>query len=130
MPTRTPNAVEDQIVGLRRVQRCGPDAIGGELGVTTRTVSRVLRRRDVRYERGRRGELVHVDVKNWAAYLTAAAGAPTVTQTCQIESVSKAMDSTTCIQSLTTRLAYSELLPDEKGTTCAPISTSRRRVLP
>ena len=73
-------------------------------------------------KRGRRGELVHVDVKWWAAYLTAAAGAPTVTQTCQIESVSKAMDSTTCIQSFTTRLAYSdsELLPVEKGTTCAP----------
>jgi hypothetical protein len=122
MPTRTPDAVEDQIVGLRRVQRCGPDGIGAELGATTRTVSRVLRRRGVRYKRGRRGELVHVDVKWWAAYLTAAAGAPTVTQTCEIESVSKAMDSTTCIQSFTTRLAYSdsELLPVEKGTTCAP----------
>ncbi len=51
MPTRTPDAVEDQIVGLRRVQRCGPDGIGAELGATTRTVSRVLRRRGVRYQK-------------------------------------------------------------------------------
>ena len=85
MPTRTPAVVEDQIVTLRRVQRCGPDAIGAELGVPARTVSRVLRRRGVpylrhcdpmtgeliraskatavRYEKDHPGELVHMDVK-------------------------------------------------------------------
>ena len=85
MPTRTPSVVEDQIVALRRLQRCGPDVIGAELGVAARTVSRVLRRRGVpdlrdcdpmtgeviraskttavRYERDRPGELVHMDVK-------------------------------------------------------------------
>ena len=85
MPTRTPAVVEDQIVTLRRLQRCGPDAIGAELGVPARTVSRVLRRHGVpylrhcdpmtgeviraskatavRYEHDHPGELVHMDVK-------------------------------------------------------------------
>jgi transposase len=51
MPTRTPVVVEDRIVALRRVQRCGPDTISGELGVPARTVSRVLRRRGMPYLR-------------------------------------------------------------------------------
>ncbi len=51
MPTHTPDAFEDQIVTLRRAQRCGPEVIGAELGVAARTVSRVLRRRDVFYLR-------------------------------------------------------------------------------
>lgn len=37
MPTRTPAVVEDQIMALRRIQRCGPDAISAELGVAART---------------------------------------------------------------------------------------------
>ena len=41
LPTRTPAVIEDQIVALRRVRRCGPDALGAELGVPARTVSRV-----------------------------------------------------------------------------------------
>lgn len=85
MPTRTPHALENQIVAWRRRHRCGPEEIAIKLGVSTRTVSRVLVRRGVpylrdcdpmtgvairaskatavRYERDRPGELVHVDVK-------------------------------------------------------------------
>jgi hypothetical protein len=75
----------NQIVALRRVQRRGAEAISAELGVRARTVSWVLRRRNVpylrdcdpmtgeliraskatavRYERERPGELVHMNVK-------------------------------------------------------------------
>ena len=84
-PRRTPVAVEDRIVSERLSSRRGPDWLAAELGVAARTVTRVLRRREiprlvecdpltgevirasrrtaVRYERARPGELVHVDVK-------------------------------------------------------------------
>lgn len=98
MPTCTPDAVEDQIVALRRVQRRGPEAISAELRVTARTVSRVLRRRNVpylrdcdpttgeliraskttvvRYERERPGERCTWMSKSWVESLTAAGGVP------------------------------------------------------
>jgi transposase len=47
VPSRTPAAVEAQIVAMRRARRLGPEAIGVELGVATRTVSRVLARHGV-----------------------------------------------------------------------------------
>lgn len=43
-PGRTPQAVEDAIIEMRRTQRRGQDWIGAELGVPARTVSAVLRR--------------------------------------------------------------------------------------
>ena len=84
-PSKTSEAVEQQIVELRYTERRGPEWIGAELGVPARTVSRVLARHGVprlaeldpitgeviraskvsavRYERERPGELVHMDVK-------------------------------------------------------------------
>ncbi len=84
-PRRTSSELEARIVTLRQRERCGPDWLGCELGVPTRTVSRVLARHQVprlaaldpitgqviraskttavRYERDRPGELVHMDVK-------------------------------------------------------------------
>ena len=44
-PARTSRAVEDRIVAVRRAERRGPDWLGAELGVPTRTVSRVIARR-------------------------------------------------------------------------------------
>jgi hypothetical protein len=103
MPARVPAVVEDQIVTLRRVQRCGPDGIAAELGVAARTVSRVLHRHGVpylrncdpmtgeliraskttavRYERARPGELVHMDVKKLGRTPRAVAGVPTAETT-------------------------------------------------
>jgi DNA-binding XRE family transcriptional regulator len=82
---RTAPEVEQQVVAARRQHRRGQDWLGPELGISARTVGRILRRhgepylRDcdpmtgvlikaskataVRYERERPGELVHVDVK-------------------------------------------------------------------
>jgi transposase InsO family protein len=143
-PTRTDPATEAAIVELRRSERLGPDEIGHRLGFPPRTVSRVLRRYGMpplamldpitgqviraskstarRYEHDRPGALVHMDVKKlgripdgggWKVH-------------------GRSMGSTTArkrtvvgydyIHSLVddhSRLAYSEVLPDEKGPTCA-----------
>jgi len=143
-PRRTPAVVEDSIVELRGRERRGPAWIGAELGVPARTVSRVLVRRGqprlaaldpmtgqviraskataVRYERSRPGQLVHMDVKKlgripdgggWRAHGRAAG------------STSRRRDTVVgydYVHSLVddySRLAYSEILTDEKGATCA-----------
>jgi transposase InsO family protein len=77
-PYRTPARVERRIVRLRVGKRLGPARIGARLGLPASTVHAVLTRygcpplahldrgsgrRVRRYERPRPGELVHVDVK-------------------------------------------------------------------
>ncbi len=143
-PTRTPAEVEDRIIKLRARQRQGPAFIGAELGVPARTVSRVLARRGqprlaaldpmtgaviraskqtaVRYERSRPGELVHMDVKKlgripdgggWRA-LGRAGREATYDRSRKL-----GYDYVHSLVDDHSRLAYSEILPDEKGTTCA-----------
>src|SRR5687768_10752456 len=143
-PTRTPAEVEDRIVELRLRERRGPAWIGAELGVPARTVSRVLARRGqprlaaldpmtgevirsskvtaVRYERSRPGELVHMDVKKlgripdgggWRALGRAAR------ETTRKRSSKLGYDYVHSLVDDYSRLAYSEILPDEKGPTCA-----------
>jgi transposase len=144
MPTRTSAEVEARIVAARLEHRRGPDWLGPELGVPARTVSRVLRRHDLprlctldpltgrpiratrhttkRYERERPGELVHVDVKKigripdgggWRAH-GRQMGSTSAAKKAKIgyDYVHSAVDDYT-------RLAYSEILADEKGPTCA-----------
>ena len=77
-PARTPRRVERRIVGLRVAQRLGPARIAFRLGLPASTVHAVLARYRCpplahldrgsgaavrRYERARPGELVHVDIK-------------------------------------------------------------------
>jgi transposase InsO family protein len=143
-PTRTPVEVEDRIVATRTQERRGPDWIGAELGVPARTVSRVLARRGqprlcvldpmtgevirsskqtaTRYERSRPGELVHMDVKKlgripagggWRALGRAAR------ETTYDRTIKLGYDYVHSLVDDYSRLAYSEILPDEKGTTCA-----------
>jgi transposase InsO family protein len=147
-PTRTPDQVEDRIVELRQRKRTGPDWIGAELGVPARTVSRVLVRRGqprlaaldpltgavirsskataVRYERSRPGELVHMDVKKlgripdgggWRALGRAAR------ETTKDRRMKVGYDYVHSLVDDYSRLAYSEILPDEKGATCAAFLT-------
>jgi transposase InsO family protein len=139
-PSRTPAGVEQQVLALRQAERRGQDWLGAELGLPPRTVSRILRRHQVprlvqcdpltgeviraskttavRYERDRPGELVHMDVKKigripdgggWRAHGRS-------------ESVRGRRIGYDYVHSLVddhSRLAYSEILPDEKGPTCA-----------
>lgn len=82
-PNRTPRRLEQRIVGLRFARRWGPHRIGYHLGIARSTVAAVLCRyrmpllahldqasglpvrRDTprRYERDKPGDLVHVDIK-------------------------------------------------------------------
>ena len=143
-PTRTPAEVEDRIVELRGRERRGPTWIGAELGVPARTVSRVLVRRGqprlslldpitgelirsskqtaLRYEHARPGELVHMDVKKlgripdgggWRAHGRA------MGRTSRRRATVVGYDYVHSLVDDHSRLAYSEIHPDEKGTTCA-----------
>lgn len=144
MPTRTADEVEARIVAARLEHRRGQDWLGPELGVPARTVSRVLRRHDLprlctldpltgqlirsskttarRYERERPGELVHVDVKKigripdgggWRAHGRQA------TSTSRHRKNGPGYDYVHSAVDDHTRIAYSEILSDEKGATCA-----------
>ncbi len=148
-PTRTSPEVEDRVVALRRRERRGPDWISAEVGVPTRTVSRILRRHQVpplaicdpmtgeviraskatavRYERARPGELVHMDVKKlaripdgggWRAGVIAHGG-----KSAAAKKVKIGFDYVHSLVDDHSRLAYSEVLPDEKGPTCAGFLT-------
>ena len=143
-PNRTPSEVEAQVLAMRERERHGQDWIGPELGVPARTVSRILRRHRVhylreldpltgavirsskttavRYERDRLGELVHMDVKKigripdgggWRAN-GRAAGSTSRDRTSKV-----GFDYVHSLVDDHSRLAYSEVLTDEKGTTCA-----------
>ncbi|PTU55762.1 IS481 family transposase [Sphaerisporangium cinnabarinum] len=142
-PTKTPASVETQIIKVRQTERRGRDWIAAELGVPARTVSRVLARHHlphlaeldpmtgerlrasktttVRYERDRPGELVHMDVKKlgripdgggWRAHGRGAGDNRDRKHGTGYDYVHSLVDDHS-------RLAYSEILPDEKGPTCA-----------
>ncbi|MGH3804393.1 MAG: IS481 family transposase [Pseudonocardiaceae bacterium] len=147
-PTRTSAEVEHRVVALRGRERQGPDQIGAELGVPARTVSRILARNGVprlaaldpitgeviraskvtavRYERDRPGELVHMDVKKlgripdgggWRAHGRAA------TNTAKHMRPKVGFDYVHSLVDDHSRLAYSEVLSDEKGPTCEAFLT-------
>lgn len=144
MPTRTSAAVESAIVQLRAAERVGRDEISARLGVPARTVSRVLARHRmprlsmldpitgeviraskstaVRYEHDYPGSLVHMDVKKlgripdgggWKAH---GRGSSAITRP---HTAKVGFDYVHSLVDDHSRLAYSEVLPDEKGTTCA-----------
>ena len=147
-PRRTSTQVEAAIVAARLEHRRGQDWLGPELRVPARTVGRVLRRHRlpylrvldpltgevirsskttaVRYERDRPGELVHVDVKKigripdgggWRAHGRAA------TQPAKKRRPLIGYDYVHSMVDDHSRLAYSEIHPDETGTTCAGFIT-------
>jgi transposase InsO family protein len=144
MPSKTSAEVEAKVVAARVEHREGPDVLGPRVGVAARTVSRILRRHGLpylrecdpmtgqvirsskqtatRYERDRPGELVHVDVKKigkipdgggWRALGRAA------TVSHRHKKVRIGYDYVHSMVDDHSRLAYSEILPDEKGPTCA-----------
>lgn len=141
MPRRTAAELEDAVIAARRELRCGPAGLSSVTGVPPRTVSRILRRRGVpllavcdpltgeviratkttalRYERPVPGDLVHIDVKKvgripdgggWKAH--GRGERPGHHRRTGYDYVHAAVDDHT-------RLAYAEILSDEKGITCA-----------
>ncbi|WP_030486137.1 IS481 family transposase [Nocardioides aequoreus] len=143
MPTRTSSEVEAQVLAARAEYREGQDVLAAKIGVPARTIARVLRRHDVpylrecdpmsgevirsskatamRYERERPGELVHMDVKKlgkiplgggWRAFGRGQGGNRDRKNGTGYDFVHSLVDDHS-------RLAYSEILPDERGVTCA-----------
>jgi transposase InsO family protein len=142
MPTKTTDEVEHKVLAARAEHRRGQDWLGAELGVAPRTVARILRRHQVaylreldpmtgeviraskttatRYERDRPGELVHMDVKKigripdgggWKAH-GRGKGNRDRKNGVGYDYIHSLVDDHS-------RFAYSEILPDEKGPTCA-----------
>src|SRR3954463_10180791 len=144
-PRRTPACTETRIRISRHLSRRGPVAIGAHLQVPASTVGRVLRRHRTpplaacdpvtgqvirasrrsanRYEHDRPGSLVHVDVKKrgripdgggWRAH--GRGTRPGARRGLGYDYVHAAVDDHS-------RLAYAEILADEKGATCAGFLT-------
>jgi transposase InsO family protein len=144
MPRRTSAEVEQRVLAARAEHRDGQDVLGPKVGVPPRTVARILRRHGVpylrecdpmtgevirsskqtaqRYERERPGELVHMDVKKlgkipegggWRAHGREA------TVDHRHKKVQVGYDYVHSLVDDHSRLAYSEILPDERGETCA-----------
>jgi transposase InsO family protein len=147
-PHRSPRATTAErvttVLAARSNARCGPDELARATGVPARTVSRILRRAGVpylwqcdpltgeqiraskvtahRYEHDRPGDLVHVDVKKigripdgggWKAHGRAMGSTGARKRTVVgFDYVHSAVDDHS-------RVAYSEILPNEAGPTCA-----------
>ena len=140
-PHRTPAWIEARILEARRVHRRGAEWIGAELGIAPSSVGRALARHQVarlsacdaltgepvrrgpvsrvRYERERPGELIHIDVKKlgripegggWRA--NGRHQRPSRHRGAGFDYVHSAIDDHS-------RVAYSEICPDERGATCA-----------
>ncbi|WP_344285163.1 IS481 family transposase [Actinomadura napierensis] len=133
-PHRTPAHLEEKVCALRRNRKLGPARIGPILGMAPSTVHRVLTRHRLnqlawldrptgtiirRYERHQPGELLHVDVKKLGRIpdggghkvLGRRAGRATRSNM-GFDYIHSAVDDHT-------RIAYSEIHPDEKAATCA-----------
>jgi transposase InsO family protein len=138
-PHRTPADVEAAVCRLRTTRKLGPARIAPILHLAPSTVHRILTRHHLhrlawldrptgqlirRYERDHPGELVHVDVKKlgripdgggWRIHGRDQRSHDR-TKTVGFDYVHSAVDDHT-------RLAYSEIHPDEKVATCAGFLT-------
>jgi transposase InsO family protein len=138
-PRQTPLRVEERIVRLRQRRKLGPARISSIVGVPASTVHRVLRRRGLnrlawmdrptgevirRIHTDRPGELVHIDVKKlgrippgggWRVH---GKGKDRTHGHARVgyDFIHSAIDAHT-------RLAYSEILPNENGATSAEFWT-------
>jgi transposase InsO family protein len=143
-PRRTTPAVEAAVVTARLTQRRGQDWLGPELGIPARTVSRILRRHRlpylrecdpltgqliraskttaVRYEHDHPGSLVHMDVKKVGRIPDGGGWKAHGRELGKTGAQKRARIGFDYIHSIVddhSRLAYSEVLADEKGITCA-----------
>jgi transposase InsO family protein len=140
-PRRTSDELEAAVLQARLDDPAGPEVLAGRTGVPARTITRILRRHDRprladcdpvtgtliratrrsarRYEHPEPGDLVHVDVKKlgripdgggWRAH--GRGNTPNRDARVGFDYVHAMVDDHS-------RLAYAEVLPDEKGATCA-----------
>jgi transposase len=145
MPTKTSAEVELKVLTARAERRGGPDMLSQQVGVPARTVSRILRRHQVpylrecdpmtgevirsskktaiRYERERPGELVHMDVKKLGKIPDGGGwrsrGQTRSNHQARVDKNPIGYDYVHSLIDDYSRLAYCEILPDEKGAACA-----------
>jgi transposase InsO family protein len=125
----TPEAVVERIASLRR-QRWTGQQIAQEVGVSPATVSRVVKRlglsrlKDLapaepirRYERDHPGELIHIDIKKLGRF-TRIGHRITGDRTGQSNSRGIGWEYLHLAIDDHSRVAYSEILPDEKRRSC------------
>lgn len=143
-PSKTSLEIESRVLALRFSERRGQDWLGPELRLPARTVGAILRRNSVpllrecdpltgevirasktttvRYERGRPGELVHMDVKKLGRINDGGGWRAHGREHGQTGAQKRNRIGFDYVHSLVddhSRLAYSEILPDEKGSSCA-----------
>jgi transposase InsO family protein len=137
-PNRTRRSLRRRVIRLRRKRRWGADHIGYETGLAASTVQNILNRAGIgrldrgdrathkvkpcRYQRDLPGELIHVDIKKlagipdgggWRLHGRGYQGEKaTITGRAGYRYIHTAIDDRT-------RIAYSEILNDEKATTAA-----------
>ncbi len=134
-PQRTPERLEERIVKQRRRDKVGPHRIAARLDLAPSTVYRVLVRHDLnrlghldrqtaqpirRYERSRSGELVHVDVKKLGRIRPG--GGHKVHGRAATRKARRGRVGYAHLHSAVddhSRLAYTEVLADEQGSTAA-----------
>ncbi len=139
-PRRTPTRAERRIIKVRVTRRWGPARIAGLLDLVPSTVHRVLTRFGParlshldratghvirRYERDRPGELVHVDIKK-LGNIPDGGGHKTLGR--QAGRKNRANAGYSYIHTAVddhSRLAYSEILADERKDTATAFSGSR-----
>jgi transposase InsO family protein len=137
-PRRTPPATEQAIAWLRTSRKLGPARIAALLGLAGSTVHRVLVRLGLqrlawldrptgrvirRYERALPGELIHVDVKKLGRLRPGGGhrvhGRTSVQHRTRPHGRGPGYDYVHAAVDDHSRLAYVEILPDERGPTCA-----------
>lgn len=131
-PRRTPAKIEKRVLALRRREKVGPHRLGAQLGLAPSTCYAVLRRHDLhrlswldrptgevirRYERKTAGELIHVDVKKLGRIPKG--GGHRVHGRRGHHGSGQGYDKVHSAVDDYSRLAYSEIHPDETGPTCA-----------
>ncbi|AYG03271.1 IS481 family transposase [Gryllotalpicola protaetiae] len=139
-PRRTSAAVEAELVRLREAERLGRDELAARVGVSPRTASRILIRRQmprlalldaitgqlirsskqtaIRYQRDEPGELVHMDVKKLGR-IPDGGGWRAHGRSEKVRGRGIGYDYVHSLVDDRTRLAYSEIHPDEKAATVA-----------
>jgi transposase InsO family protein len=140
MPARTPHWVESRVLAARRRRKRGAVVLAAELGMNPSTVGRILKRHDVpqlavidpitgerirssrrsqnRYEHREPGALIHVDVKKLGK-VPAGGGWRLHGRSEAVKGRGNGYDFVHTAIDDHTRLAYSEVLTDEKDPTCA-----------
>ena len=149
-----PDEVEQAVLQMRRASAagrtgsvpssgCRPAPSAGSCAATsvpylrecdplTGEVIRASKTTAVRYERDRPGELVHMDVKKIGKIPDGGGWRAHGRQIGQDRAQKKARIGYDYVHSMVddhSRLAYSEILPDEKGPTCAGVPAPRRGLL-